>query len=105
MSTPPAAPDISTSLSNGGLRDVVDGEEVDCLLRFSRDEYVTGGIALSASNLPVKCRLFGRDKIWARMYDEMPHGKSELAVDETFEDWIVRFDHIAAPDWCTHVVA
>ena len=98
-------PNMSICLSNGGLRAVVDGEEVDSLLRFSKDEYVTDGIALSASNLPVECRQFGGDRIWARMYDEMLHGKRELAVEETFEDWILRFDHMAAPDWCMQYIA
>ena len=94
-------PDISPCLSNGGLRAIVDGEEVNDLLRFSRDEHVTDGISMSASNLPVECRQFGGDMIWARMYDEMLHGQRDLAVEENFEDWILRFDHVAAPDWCS----
>ena len=104
VNTAGCPPDMSTCLSNGGLRAVVDGEEVDGLLRFSRDEYVTDGIALSASNLPVECRQFGGDKIWARMYDEMLHGQRELAVDESFENWILRFDNMAAPDWCAKYI-
>ena len=39
------------------------------------------------------------------MYDEMLHGRRELAVEETFEDCILRFDHMAAPDWCTQYIA
>ena len=97
--------DMSPCLSNGGLRAFVDGEEVDDLLQFSRDKYVTDGIAVSASNLPVECRQFGGDKIWARMYDEMLHGQRELGVEESFEDWILHFDHMAAPDWCAQYVA
>eukprot|EP00904_Undaria_pinnatifida_P010969 jgi/Undpi1/7001/HiC_scaffold_21.g09475.m1 len=97
--------DVSPCLSNGGLRAMVDGEEVDDLLRFSRDEYVTDGIAVSASNLPVECRQFGGDTIWARMYNEMLQGQRELSVKENFEDWILRFDHMAAPDWCVQYVA
>eukprot|EP00904_Undaria_pinnatifida_P010971 jgi/Undpi1/7003/HiC_scaffold_21.g09477.m1 len=97
--------DMSTCLSNGGLRAMVDGEEVDDLLRFSRDEHVTDGIAVSASNLPVECRQFGGDKIWARMYGEMLQGQRQLTVEESFEDWILRFDHMAAPDWCAQYVA
>ena len=105
VNTDGCPPDMSTCLSNGGLRAVVDGEEVDDLLRFSRDKYVTDGIAVPASNLPVECRQFGGDKIWARMYGEMLEGQRELAVEESFEDWILRFDHMAAPDWCVQYVA
>ena len=105
VNTDGCPPDMSPCLSNGGLRAVVDGEEVDDLLRFSRDKYVTDGIAVSASNLPVECRQFGGDKIWARMYGEMLEGQRELAVEESFEDWILRFDHMAAPDWCAQYVA
>ena len=97
INTDGCPPDMSPCLSNGGLRAMVDGEEVDNLLRFSRNEYVTDGIAVSASNLPVECRQFGGDKIWARMYSEMLQGQRELAVKESFEDWILRFDHMAAP--------
>ena len=50
--------DISPCLCNGGLRAIVDGEEVDDLLCFSSDKYVTDGIAVSASNSPVQCRHF-----------------------------------------------
>ena len=42
--------EISPCLADGGLRAIVDGEEVEGLLRFSRDEYVVDGITLSASN-------------------------------------------------------
>ena len=104
VNTDGCPPDVSPCLSNGGLRAIVDGEEVNDLLRFSRDEYVTDGIAVSASNLPVECRQFGGDRIWARMYDEMLHGQRELDVGESFEDWILRFDHVAAPDWCSRYI-
>ena len=105
--------DVSTSgcpdgaspcLANGGLRALVDGEEVEGLLRFSRDAYVVDGITFSASNLPAECRQFGGDKSWARMYDEMLQGTRELAPMETFEDWILRFDDMAAPTWCRHYI-
>ena len=104
VNTAGCPPDMSICLSNGGLRAVVDGEEVDGLLQFSRDEYVTDGITMSASNLPVECRQFGGDKIWARMYDEMLHGQRELVVEESFENWILRFDHMVAPDWCAQYI-
>ena len=91
-------------LSDGGLRAVVDGEEVEGLLHFSRNEHVVDGITMSASNLPAECRQFGGDKIWARMYDEMLQGSRELAIEEQFEDWILRFDHMAAPEWCVQYI-
>ena len=93
-------PELAPCLANGGLRAFVDGQEVEGLLRFSRDESVVDAITLSASNLPAECRQFGGDKIWARMYDEMLQGTRQLAPDEQFEDWILRFDDMAAPDWC-----
>ena len=97
-------PGISPCLANGGLRAIVDGEEVESLLRFSRDKYVVDGITVSASNLPAECRQFGGDKIWARLYDEMLKGTRALADEEQFEDWILRFDDMAAPQWCTQYI-
>ena len=96
--------EASPCLSDGGLRAVVDGKEVESLLHFSRDEHVVDGIIVSASNLPVECRQFGGDKIWARMYDEMIQGTRELAMEEQFEDWILRFEDMAAPTWCAKYV-
>ena len=96
---------VSPCLANGGLRAIVDGEEVDGLLSSCRREYVADGIALSASNLPVECRQFGGEKIWARMYEEMLQGSRELTKEEVFEDWVLRFHHMAAPEWCTKYIA
>ena len=39
------------------------------------------------------------------MYDEMIQGSRELLVEESFEDWILRFDHMAASDWCRQYIA
>ena len=39
------------------------------------------------------------------MYGEMLQGQRKLAVEESFEDWILRFDHMPAPDWCAEYVA
>ena len=98
--------DISPCLANGGLRMVVDGQEMEELLRFSRQVPVAdGAISVSASNLPVECRQFGGDKIWARMYQEMLEGRRQLFGVESLEDWILRFDHMAAPDWCAKYIA
>ena len=94
----------SPCLSDGGLRAIVDGEDVEGLLHFSRDENVVEGIKVSASNLPVECRQFGGDKIWADMYDEMLRGTRQLAGEERFEDWILRFDDMAAPSWCAQYI-
>ena len=86
------------------LRAVVDGEEVEGLLHFARNEHVLDGITVSASNVPAECRQFGGDNIWARMYDEMLQGTRELAIEEPFEDWILRFDDMAAPEWCAQYI-
>ena len=95
---------ISPCLANGGLRAFVDGEEVEGILRFSRDEYVINGITVSSTNLPAERSQFGGDKIWARMYDEMLQGTRNLATDEPFEDWTLRFNDMAAPNWCKRYI-
>ena len=97
---------VSPCLANGGLRMVVDGQEADELRSFSRQVPVAEGtISVSASNLPVECRQFGGDRIWARLYQEMLEGRRRLSTGETLEDWILRFDHMAAPDWCAKYTA
>lgn len=88
---------VSPCLANGGLRAVVDGEEVDDILAFSRNRHVVQGITLSASNVPAECRPFGRDKIMARMHDETLQDTRRLNPDQQFEDWILRFGEMAAP--------
>ena len=95
---------ISPCLSDGGLRALIDEQEVEDILRFARDEHVVDGITLSASNLPAECRQFGGDKIWARMYDEMLQGSRQLTPEEALEDWILRFDDMAAPGWCAQYI-
>lgn len=94
---------ISPCLANGGLRVRVDGQEVEALLRPTRDELVVEGIELSASNLPVECQQFGGHRIWARMH-EMVQGKRQLR-GERFEDWVLRFKDMAAHDWCTKYIS
>ena len=94
----------SLCLANGGLRAIANGQEAGQLLVPTRDAFVNDGIDISASNLPVECRQFGGDKIWARMYAEMLDGGRELAI-ETFEDWVLSFDQMAAPDWCAKYIA
>ena len=90
-------------LCDGAINVVVDGQDVDGLLHPSRDVYVTDGITMSASNLPVECWQFGGDKIWARMYDEMLQGRRQLARS-SFEDWILSYGDMAAPDWCARFI-
>ena len=96
---------VSPCLAKGGVRIIVDGEQNDGIFTSSRDEEVADDIYISASNLPVECRQFGGDKIWARMYDEMLQGRRRLAAKESFENWILRFDHMAAPAWCAQYIA
>eukprot|EP00903_Cladosiphon_okamuranus_P013230 g12337.t3 len=98
--------DISPCLANGGLRVEVDGVEAGGRLLGGviRDERVAEDIYVSASNLPVECRQFGGHIIWARMYEEMLQGKRELA-SESFEDWVLKFENMAAPEWCAKYVA
>eukprot|EP00752_Nemacystus_decipiens_P006653 g5981.t1 len=97
---------ISPCLANGGLRVIVDDQEIDELLQFSRQVLAADDtIFVSASNLPVECRQFGGDRIWARMYQEMLDSKRQLLGDESLEEWILRYDHMAAPDWCAKYIA
>ena len=96
--------DGSVCLSNGGLGITVNGNEAAHLLVPARDATVAGDISISSSNLPVECRSFGGDKIWAQMYAEMLEGRRELKT-ESFEEWILQFDQMAAPDWCAKYIA
>eukprot|EP00903_Cladosiphon_okamuranus_P014901 g13798.t1 len=97
---------VSPCLANGGLSIIVDGQKADELLRFSTQVPVAdGAISLSASNLPVECRQFGGDKIWASMYEEMVEVRRQLLSAESLEDWILRYDQMAAPEWCAKYIA
>eukprot|EP00903_Cladosiphon_okamuranus_P010198 g9657.t1 len=99
---------VSPCLANSGLRMVVDGQKADGLLRFSRQVPVADcAISVSASNLPVECRQFGGDKIWARQYEEMMlKGRRQLRGGESLEDWILKFDFtMAASGWCAKYIA
>lgn len=95
---------ISPCLSNGGLLVVTDGQESNHLLHPTRDEYIGGGMRVSASNLPVECRLFGGSTVWAQMYEEMMEGSRQLGDGVSFEDWVMTFDHVAAPEWCVKYI-
>ena len=77
---------MSPCLADCGLGALVDGGDAHNLLQFLRDEHVADGLAVSASNLPVECRQFGGDRLWARMYDEMLQGRRKLTGEESLED-------------------
>ncbi|CAM9126794.1 unnamed protein product [Ectocarpus sp. 13 AM-2016] len=98
---------VSPCLANGGLRTYVDGQEADELLRFSRHVPVgDGAITVSATNLPVECRQFGGDKIWAHMYKDIIDSRRRLLGDESLEEWILRYDHsMPARRWCAKYMA
>lgn len=95
---------VSPCLADGGLRVTVDQYEDYGLLSPVRDGFVADGIHVSASNLPVECRQFGGDRIWARMYAEMLHGRRHLQ-GQSFEDWVLMYEAMAAPAWCTKYIA
>lgn len=96
--------DVSPCLAEGGLRTTVNGQEPRALLGPVSGEYVADGIQVSASNLPVECQQFGGDEIWAEMHTEFLRGSRQLGA-ETFEEWVLSYDHMAAPEWCTKYIA
>lgn len=105
VSTPGCPNGVSPCLSDGGIRLLVDGKESESLLGPVRDEFVTDGISLSSSNLPVECWQFGGDKIWARMYDEMmQQDHRHLLAEMDFEEWFLTFNESAAPEWCAKYI-
>ena len=66
----------------------------------SRGEILPGGsIEVSAANLPVECWEFGGDAIWARHYADMMAQGRRTESGQSFEDWVLSFDHMAAHDW------
>ncbi|CAM9390910.1 unnamed protein product [Ectocarpus fasciculatus] len=96
-------------LANGGLNVTVDGEETaddSPLLHPIRGEILPGGgIEVSAANLPVECWEFGGDKIWARHYEDMMAQGRRMTGGESFESWVLGFQHMTAHDWCTKHIA
>ncbi|CAN0078030.1 unnamed protein product [Ectocarpus fasciculatus] len=58
-----------------------------------------GSIEVSAANLPVECWEFGGDAIWARHYAGMMAQGRRTESGQSFEDWVLSFDHMAAHDW------
>ncbi|CAB1099723.1 unnamed protein product [Ectocarpus sp. CCAP 1310/34] len=79
--------DVSPCHANGGLRIIVDGHEVDELLRFSR-------------------QMPGGKRIWARMYQDILEGRRQLRGGESLEEWILRYDqNMPARTWCAKYIA
>ena len=105
IETPGCPEGVAVCLADGGLQTFVDGEKTaDSLLVPMRDEIVTEGIEVSATNLPIECRQFGGQRLWAKMYAEMLRGGRELS-NETFEEWVLGFDRMAAPGWCAEYIS
>ena len=97
--------DVSPCLANGGLRVSVDGEVVNSLDGPTKDVHLPGAIELSSSNLPAECREFGGRKVWARMQKDMLRGRRQLSATSTFEDWLLSFTNMVAPEYCAAFVA
>lgn len=96
-------PGIAPCLSDGGLEIRLNGEEDVALVHPSTDKQLDGGITISASNLPAECRQFGGDRAWARTFEEMMAPDRHLFT-ETFEEWVLRFNDMAAPEWCAKFI-
>ena len=95
---------VSPCLSDGGLSISVDGELVDFLSGPINDAHLPGGIEVSSSNLPQECREFGGRKVWARMQKDMLRGHRQLSAAKTFEDWMLSFTNMVAPEFCATFV-
>lgn len=96
---------ISPCLADGGLRITSNGRENAKLVRPTIDAQLDGSIMLSASNLPAECRQFGGDVVWAKIFNEMRKGARRIQAKESFEEWVLRFDNMAAPGWCTKYIS
>lgn len=90
-------------LSNGGITVTVNGHNAPELLSPVQGVVLGGDLVVSSANLPVECRQFGGHQIWARMYEEMMEGRRRLK-SESFEEWVLRFDEVAAPEWCAKYI-
>ena len=104
VETPGCPDDISPCLADGGLSFSVDGEVVDFLAGPATDVHLPGSIDVSSSNLPPECREFGGRKVWARMQKDMLPGHRELSSARSFEDWVLSFTHMVAPEFCAAFV-
>ena len=95
---------VSPCLADGGLSISVDGELVDFLNGPTNDVHLPGGIEVSSSNLPQECREFGGRKVWARMQKDMLRVRRQLSAAKTFEDWMLSFTNMVAPEFCVTFV-
>lgn len=100
----------SSCLADGALRILVDGKESHDLLTPGEGIALPGGLVVSSANLPVECRPFGGDRIWAAEYaalqtGDTATGRRSLLAQTPFVDWLLEADTIAAPDWCAKFVA
>ena len=95
---------VSPCLADGGLSISVDGELVDFLSGRINDAHLPGGIEVSSSNLPQECHEFGGRKVWARMQKDMLRGHRQLSAAKTFEDWMLSFTNMVAPEFCATFV-
>ncbi|CAN0228462.1 unnamed protein product [Ascophyllum nodosum] len=104
VDTPGCSKDVSPCLADGGLSVALDGELVEFLTGPTNDVTLPGGIRMSSSNMPLECREFGGRKVWARMEKDMMQGHRQLAAVQTFEDWVLSFTHMVAPEFCAAFV-
>ena len=97
---------IAPWLADGALRVTSDGSE-DIDLTHPRDNKIihSGGMVLSATNLPAECTKFGGDKIWAETFTNMQAAHRVLDVDESFEEWVLDSNTLAAPEWCAKYIS
>jgi len=88
-------------LANGALRVIVDGEEISGLQAPIEATELPGGRLVSSANLPVECRPFGGDRIWAAQHAATADGRRSLrARERDFDQWILDESNMAAPTWC-----
>lgn len=90
------ADNISPCLANGGLRILVDDEEIS-YLQISTER----NVHVSATNLPGECHRLGEDLIWAAPIEtKRSPRRSFHAVPSTLDQWNVEANTLAAPTWC-----
>lgn len=101
IDTEGCADDSLPCLADGALRIVVDGVEHNDLQVPSEAVELEGERFFSSANLPVECRRFGGDRIWAAQFAEMATEQRSLRVSEKgFGEWILDEGSMAAPTWC-----
>ncbi|CAN0093186.1 unnamed protein product [Ectocarpus fasciculatus] len=93
-------------LADGSLRILVDGHESESLQTPGEDIVLPGDVVVSSANLPVECRPFGGDRIWAAQRAAM-----DTAIDHRslrghtpFVDWLLASETMVSPAWCAKFV-